>query len=97
MALLSPLGIFLPLWFKAGDAWGEWSADTLKELLGYVPEGLEKYAELWKAPLPDYSFNGESSPLALQSFAYIVSGVLGILFVGMAVFLIARFLSRHGK
>lgn len=97
MALLSPLGVLLPVWFEAGDAWGEWGEDTLKEMLGYVPEGLRKYAGLWKAPLPDYSFGGESSPLAFQSFAYIVSGVLGVLFVGVAALLIARFLGRHGK
>ncbi|MFO0751855.1 MAG: PDGLE domain-containing protein [Thermodesulfovibrionales bacterium] len=92
MALLSPLGVLLPLWFKAGDAWGEWGADTLQELLGYVPEGLRKYVGLWKAPLPDYAF-GEGDPL----FAYIASGVLGSLLAGLAVLLIAKLVRRHGK
>ena len=42
MALLSPLGIILPVIVNSGDAWGEWGMDALEKLLGFVPEGLKK-------------------------------------------------------
>jgi cobalt/nickel transport protein len=40
VALLSPIGIILPEKFKAGDAWGEWSAETIHKLVGFIPERL---------------------------------------------------------
>ena len=42
MALLTPLGVLLPEKFKAEEAWGEWGAEKLEKVLGYVPEGLKK-------------------------------------------------------
>lgn len=42
LAVVSPLGLILPEYFKAGDAWGEWGTDTIKDLVGYTPVGLEK-------------------------------------------------------
>jgi len=95
---LSPLGLLLPAHFKSGDAWGEWGADTVKELVGYVPAGLEKLSSLWSAPLPDYSFKGwEEKPLASLSIAYIFSALLGILACVGVVFLLGKFLSRKDK
>ncbi|KAF0181017.1 MAG: cobalamin biosynthesis protein [Nitrospirae bacterium] len=97
MALLSPIGIFLPNFFNAEDAWGEWSAEKLKELIGYVPAGLEKLADLWKAPIPDYNPGGEGASMAAQAVWYVVSGLIGILLVAGAVYLLARLLQRHEK
>ena len=51
--LITPIGILLPAFFNTGDAWGEWSAQTMKDLIGYVPQGLAKYSDVWKAPLPE--------------------------------------------
>ncbi len=92
MALISPLGLILPEKFKAGDAWGEWGADTIKEMIGFVPKGLRRLSELWSAPLPDYSFGTEHAAPAVQFLAYIVSGLLGIVLVGGVVFVIKKFL-----
>jgi hypothetical protein len=94
MALLSPLGIMLPKKFDSGDAWGEWGADTLEKLLGYVPEGLKKLADLWKAPLSDYNLGGEGASFGVQVISYIISGILGIALVGGAIYLISRFLIK---
>ena len=58
LIILTPLGLILPDYFKAGDAWGEWGSDTIQKLVGYVPQGIEKLSNLWNAPLPDYSFKG---------------------------------------
>jgi cobalt/nickel transport protein len=98
LILLSPLGIFLPEHFKAGDAWGEWGVDTISELVGYIPRGLEKLSSLWNAPIPDYAFRGwEEKGLSRLSFAYIISAILGIAVVVLAVLLIGKALVKKGK
>lgn len=98
LILLSPLGLLLPEYFRAGDAWGEWGTDTIKELIGYIPQGLEKLSGIWHAPLPDYAFRGwEEKGLGHLSFAYIMSAVAGIGAVVIAVFLIGRLLVKKGK
>ena len=97
MALLSPLGIFLPEMFNSGDAWGEWGTDTLEKLLGFLPEGLKKYAELWKAPVPDYNMGGEEAPTAVRVMSYIASAILGIVAVVLVIYLISRIMVKNEK
>jgi hypothetical protein len=97
MALLTPLGILLPEKFKAEEAWGEWGIEKLEKLLGYVPEGLRKLADFWKAPIPDYNFGGEGASMTLQAISYIVSGLMGIGICAFVVYMVSRFMARHGK
>lgn len=97
MALLTPVGLLLPEVFGAGDAWGEWGTDTLLKLLGYIPEGLKKTADFWKAPIADYNLGGENTSMTLQIISYIMSGILGILLVTLAVYLVSRTLMKNGK
>lgn len=97
MALLTPLGIVLPHLFNAGAAWGEWGVDKLEQLLGYTPQGLKKLSDLWKAPVPNYSFGGRDASMTLQIVSYVASGVLGVLAVALAVFLISRFMAKNDK
>ncbi len=95
LAFLSPLGIILPEKFKAGDAWGEWAPRTLEKMLGYVPEGLKKTADFWKAPIPDYNFGREGASMGMQIMSYIISGFLGILICGLLIYVILRFLAKR--
>ncbi len=97
MALLTPLGILLPEKFNAEGTWGEWGIHKLEKLLGYVPEGLRKLTDLYKAPIPDYNFGGEGASKAVQVVSYIASGLLGIGACALVVFIISRFIVRHGK
>lgn len=97
MALLTPLGILVPEAFKAGDAWGEWGIEKLEKFLGYVPEGLRKLADFWKAPIPDYNFGGEGASMTLQTISYIASGLLGIGICAFVAYVISRFIAKHGK
>lgn len=97
MALISPLGILLPELFHSGDAWGEWGPGTLEKLLGFVPEGLKQYAELWKAPFPDYNLGGDDPSTTAQVISYIVSGFLGIAIVALVIYIISRFTVKHEK
>ncbi|MDD2680329.1 MAG: PDGLE domain-containing protein [Candidatus Omnitrophica bacterium] len=95
LVILSPLGLILPGYFKAGSAWGEWGADEIQKLTGYVPGGLAKFASLWNAPLPDYAFRGwEEKGLGHLSLAYIVSAAAGILIVVIIMLLLARILVK---
>jgi cobalt/nickel transport protein len=97
LIILSPIGVILPDKFKAGSAWGEWGSSEMKELVGYIPQGLEKLGSLWNAPLPDYAFKGwEKKGLSHLSLAYIVSAVAGIAIIVIAVFFIGKLLARKG-
>ncbi|MGB9700832.1 MAG: PDGLE domain-containing protein [Thermodesulfobacteriota bacterium] len=97
MALLTPLGLILPELFEAGEAWGEWGIESLEKLLGYIPEGLKKMSELWKAPIPDYIFGYEEANLTKQVIFYLISGLIGVVMVGGVVYLISRFWIKHER
>lgn len=97
LALLTPLGVILPEKINSGGAWGEWEPEKLEKLIGYVPAGLKRLSELWKAPVPDYNFGGEGASMTVQVISYIASGLIGILAVGLAIYVIARLISRNEK
>jgi cobalt/nickel transport protein len=97
LCLITPAGILLPMFFNAGDAWGEWSAQTVKDLVGYVPKGLAKYSEIWNAPLPDYAINSDDKSVLRQSGFYIVSGILGATVSYVVMLLISRLIVRDGE
>ena len=97
LCLITPIGILLPVYFNAGDAWGEWSAQTVKELVGYVPKGLAKYSHVWKAPLSDYTVNSKDKSIVHRSGYYIVSGIIGATVTYIVMLLISRLIVRNGK
>jgi predicted PurR-regulated permease PerM len=97
LCLITPIGIFLPMFFNAGDAWGEWSAETLKDLIGYIPQGLAKYSEVWKAPLTDYTVNSADQSVVHQSGYYIVSGIFGATISFLVMIIISKLLVKNGK
>jgi hypothetical protein len=97
LCLLAPIGILLPMFFNTGDAWGEWSAQTVKELVGYVPKGLAKYSDVWKAPLSDYAINNSDTSVVHKSGYYIVSGLVGATVAWVVVLIITKLIVRNGK
>ena len=97
LCLLTPVGILLPAFFNTGDAWGEWSVQTVKELVGYVPKGLAKYSDIWKAPIPDYSVGRKDSSLVHRSGYYMVSGIFGATITYSVMLIISRLIIRNGK
>ena len=97
LVILSPLGLIIPGYFKAGSAWGEWGADEMQKLAGYIPKGLEKLSGIWKAPVPDYAFKGwEGKGLSHLGFAYIMSAIAGIIIVVVVILIIGKFLVKKG-
>ena len=96
LAVLTPVGLYLPHILKAGSAWGEWGIAEVKEMIGYSPAGMEREAGRWKAPLPEYALPGEGkAPLSRQSLSYILSAVVGIAACGAGGYLLARWLRRR--
>lgn len=63
---LSPLGLL-----AAGTAWGEWGADEIATIAGYVPEAMRKGFQ-FAPPVPDYAVTGLPEWLG-----YIISAAAG--------------------
>jgi cobalt/nickel transport protein len=98
LAVLSPIGIILPAKLKAGSAWGEWGAEEIKGLVGYVPLGLKKLSALWNSIMPDYTFKGWGNKgLGHLSFAYIFAAVIGIALCAGIAYLIGKILAKRNK
>ena len=61
--------ILVPLGLLARGAWGK---EELKQILGFVPQGVEKFYNLWKAPFADYTIIGLPPVVS-----YVLSGIIG--------------------
>lgn len=94
LIILTPIGLILPEVFNAGDAWGEWPTEIVAEHVGYVPKGMQKEAEIFNAPIPDYTFNEESDSLVSQSIYYILSAIIGVGFIFMLTFIFSKWIAR---
>ncbi len=98
LAVISPIGLYLPDKLNAGSAWGEWGSGEIKGLIGYIPAGLAKLSSLWNAVLPDYAFKGwEQKGMGQLSFAYVVSALVGIALCVGGAWLIGKFLAGKRK
>lgn len=98
LILISPLGLILPEIFKSGPAWGEWGLEEMGKMLGYIPQGFKRLADLWSAPIPDYNMQGwEDKGLGRASLGYILSGVLGAGVVVLVVFSLGKILSKKNN
>jgi hypothetical protein len=97
LAVVSPVGIYLPAKFNAEDAWGEWSTETIEKLVGFVPEKLKETADLWKAPIPDYNLGDEKSTFTVQALSYILSGAIGIVLCILVLFGISKLLVKKSE
>jgi cobalt/nickel transport protein len=94
LVIVTPIGLALPEYFKAGAAWGEWGLDEIKALAGYLPKGLERLSGLWSAPIPDYAFKGwEGKALSNLSVAYVISAIAGVFVTAILIFIIGKFLT----
>jgi len=71
--------IFAPLGLLAqGTAYGEWSGNELKSKLGFIPEGMARFGDRWKAMLPDYSITGFHSNFLKSSLGYIFCAIIAL-------------------
>ncbi len=92
LALLSPLGIIIPAYFGAGGAWGEWSLEQIAKITGFVPEGMNRTARVWRAPMTNYALPGQGQ---IQSgIGYFLAAVIGTAVTAGLVYLLAKILAR---
>jgi cobalt/nickel transport protein len=96
LAVLTPLGIWLPQRLGAEGAWGEWGPGELDRQIGFVPRGLARIANLWNAPAPDYAHPGwEGRSFAHQGVAYAASALVGLLVTALVIYALGRWLARR--
>ncbi len=94
LAILTPLGLALPKLFGAGGAWGEWSIDELRQLLGFVPAGMEQSGQQWNAPLAGYAVSARTG-FFHEGLGYALSALLGVAAVALVAWVVARALRRR--
>ncbi len=96
IAVIAPLGLIAP-----GIAYGEGSPEDVQAAFGYVPSGLQQLSGTFSAPLGDYNlpvpfFDGANAPLWHAAIGYEITGVIGILAIGLLVLGLARLLAGRG-
>jgi cobalt/nickel transport system permease protein len=87
-AVLAPLGLIAP-----GFAYGEGSPQDVQQELGYIPGGLQAVSEFFSAPLKDYNlplpfFDGADAPLWHTALGYELTGIVGMLAIGLVLWAI---------
>ncbi|MDK2801443.1 MAG: cobalt/nickel transport system permease protein [Clostridiales bacterium] len=88
LVLLTPLGML-----ATGTAWGEWGAEELLEMIGFMPKGMEKLSNSWTlAPLPDYSLSALSNGFSQEAAGYILSAIIGVLVTVAVIQIIGKFI-----
>lgn len=79
LVLATPLGLL-----ASGTAWGEWGAEEIQELIGFVPKGMENGFQ-FNSLIPDYSLGNVA-----EYIGYIISAGLGVIII----FIIFKILSK---
>jgi len=97
MALISPLGVILPQKLNSVGAWGEWDVETLQRMLGYVPEGMRRMANLWNAPVGGYNFSDEHAALVTKVISYVLSGMIGLVAAAVIMYVISRLVLKNER
>jgi cobalt/nickel transport system permease protein len=87
LVIAAPFGLLAP-----GTAWGEWGAEELTRM-GFhsIPQGMQSLSGIWGAPLAGYNLPA----LGNTNLGYLFSALLGIVVVGIVVWLFAALLTRR--
>ncbi|MGO9176861.1 MAG: cobalt transporter CbiM [Desulfobaccales bacterium] len=92
LIVLSPLGLL-----AGGTAWGEWGAEELQKMLGFIPSGMQRLADTWShAPFGDYSLPGLESFWS-SAIIYILCAILGVGIISLLTYLFWRFQLAESK
>jgi cobalt/nickel transport system permease protein len=87
LIILSPLGLL-----AQGSAWGEWGADEMAKLVGYIPAGLARLSESWShALLPDYALPGPEHGFWASAAVYILCAAIALGIISLLTYLLGRF------
>jgi cobalt/nickel transport protein len=97
LVLLTPLGVIVPTWLGVEGAWGEWGLGEIEKIVGFVPAGMKRLAELWRAPLPDYAVPGQRTGLLGESLGYVLTGIIGVAITAGAMYSLSKLLARRNN
>lgn len=75
---LSPLGLI-----AEGPAWGEWSVEEIRAMIGYVPQSIENTKPLIEAVIPDYEIGGMNPLVSTWVSALIGAGLVFAVMIGI--------------
>ena len=75
---LTPLGLI-----AEGPAWGEWSVDEIRSMIGYVPQSIENTKPLISAIIPDYEISGVSALMSTWISAALGAGLIFGVMIGI--------------
>jgi hypothetical protein len=90
---LAVLGVLTPIGLLAsGDAWGEWGKEAFKTMIGFIPKGLERFSDFWRAPFADYTVSGTGDYIG-----YILSAFGGMLLVILVTWVAGKLLARKNN
>ena len=92
LILLTPLGLLAP-----GGAWGEWGLEEIKQMKGFVPEGMNRFSGIIRAILPDYTVPGLDKNFFQTALGYIISALVGIASIAVIFWLLARLLPGQNQ
>jgi len=87
MGLLTPLGLL-----ATGDAWGEWGSEAFKDMVGFVPKGLERFSDFFSAPFADYTISGTG-----DVSGYIISAFSGMLLVILLTWTVGKIFTHNDE
>ncbi len=95
VAVITPIGLIAP-----GFAYGEGSPDDLQNQLGYVPQGVQDLSGFFSAPFKDYNlplpfFSGDGAPLWHTAIGYEITGLIGMLILGVILWGIGTLIMRR--
>lgn len=76
--ILTPLGLL-----AQGGAWGEWSAQELKAMLGFVPLSIQENSPLLHVIFPDYEIKGFHPLLSTWVSALIGVALIFLIMLGV--------------
>jgi cobalt/nickel transport system permease protein len=93
---LIALMIFAPIGLLAqGTAFGEWSGDDLKAKIGFIPQGMAKLGDKWKAMLPDYSIPGYDTSFFKSALGYIFCAIVALAIILVITTIISYFIKKR--
>lgn len=95
IAVIAPLGLIAP-----GFAFGEGAPSDVKAAFGYVPTGLQQLSGFFSAPFDSYNvlfpfFKDANAPLWHAAIGYEISGIVGVLLIGLIVLGMASLIHRY--
>jgi hypothetical protein len=76
--ILTPLGLI-----AQGPAWGEWSAEEINTMIGYVPQSIENTKPLMVALIPDYEISGLNALASTWISAAIGAALVFMIMMGI--------------